>query len=345
MPIRTLPRLVYSFRRIATVLLVWVGYNSAALAWQSAPNAAPPARLWYPGYRFLAQPPVFYPARPVYRQPGYYPVYPRWPNPGYAPGYPQQRPVQPATRPGKLPAPSSPSANVPKKPDTQSTNKDRKTGKPTDKQAFVDRLLPIIRAENNRLRQQRQQLQHDFAKLDRGQSLSKAEQVWLKNLARQYRVKEDPIKNIKARTELLSKVDVIPPSLALAQAANESAWGKSRFASEANNLFGIWTYDSSKGIVPQQRDSGKKHLIRKFDHFGDSITFYMRTLNSHPAYQKLRELRRQARLHQQPLDGRELAKGLSHYSARGQAYIDLIVKLIEQNRWAKLDRNPADSAV
>ena len=159
----------------------------------------------------------------------------------------------------------------------------------------------------------------------------------LRKLAASYRIDDDPVDSASARQALLHRIDIIPSSLALAQAANESAWGKSRFAREANNLFGIWTYDEDKGLKPRNREAGKTHLVRIFDDYGDSVRYYMHLLNSHPAYADLREIRVQLRTARQTIDGHSLASGLDKYSAKGKEYVDLIKSLIRQNEWARLD--------
>ena len=135
----------------------------------------------------------------------------------------------------------------------------------------------------------------------------------------------------------MRKIDIIPASLALAQAANESAWGESRFAQEANNLFGIWTYDRAKGLKPKNRENGKTHLVRIFDDIGASVRYYMYNLNSHPAYRELRQIRQQLRASGRAINGYALAAGLEKYSSQGTTYIELIRDLIEQNEWALLD--------
>jgi Bax protein len=331
-------RLIFSFRLITAVAGSWLLFSTPGFAWQQ--NNGYPYR-YYPQPQNIA--PVYYPYPPA----RFYPAYRTYaPNQNgysnkYRPqAYPRFQPVN-FTNPAYPAAPtfrrqqrpqSEPSVKpVQRPPSNAQKNND------IDKQDFIAQLLPVIKRENRRLLQQRKKLQQLFLHINQ-QPLTSAQQKWLKKIARRYRVKQNLFKSAKARNELLSKVDIIPPSLALAQAANESAWGKSRFATEANNLFGIWTYDASKGIVPQQRSSGKKHLVRKFNHVGDSIVYYIHTLNSHPAYQKLRELRQQLRLQQKPIDGHALASGLEHYSARGNQYIESIRKLIRQNQWAGLDR-------
>ena len=329
-------RLRLSFRFITALALTWLLYSAPGFAWRQI-NAPP-----YPAYPTAANPaPGYYPYPPPPRfYPGYAPAMNRYPGQYLRPPYPRYQPanftrppypVAPAFQRQATPKPA-PSINTPKRKPAV----DNPTGSP-DKQAFIQQLLPVIQQQNRRLLQQRQKLQQLFSRIDRQQSLSAKQQNWLKGMARRFRVKQNPLTSAKAREALLTKVDIIPPSLALAQAANESAWGTSRFASEANNLFGIWTYDASKGIAPKRRSSDKKHLVRKFDSYRDSIVYYMRMLNSHPAYQKLRALRRQARLQHQPIDGLTLASGLERYSARGEKYIESIRRLIRQNQWARLD--------
>lgn len=205
------------------------------------------------------------------------------------------------------------------------------------KQVFINALLPYIEEENRRLRVMRNNVEQIFARVDARVALDKSEKQQISRLAGKYRLNGDPLLDKEARSELLRKIDIIPPSMALAQAANESAWGESRFAREANNLFGIWTYDEEKGLKPLDREEGKTHLVRIFDDFGESVRYYMHTLNSHPAYKELRDIRQQLRESNQVIDGHVLAAGLEQYSARGQKYIDLIQSLIRQNEWVQLD--------
>jgi Bax protein len=140
--------------------------------------------------------------------------------------------------------------------------------------------------------------------------------------------------------EMLYKLDVIPPGLALGQAAYESGYGTSRFAVEGNALFGQWTY-GGKGLVPeQQRKSLGDHRIAAFDWPFDSVRGYFINLMSHPAYEDFRRLRAEARAAGRPLKSLELADGLIRYSERGQEYVDTLKGMIRVN---KLDI--ADDAV
>ena len=299
-------------------------------------------------YQYGYYSPSPYSAPPAYRNP-----YARAPYPYYA-GYryqPQPRPAYARTGPA-VPTPvvntsklitveqgTAKSPTVSDEVETGTTEKtvkseSRLTGK---KQEFITTLLPYIEKENRRLIALRKRVSTMFDKIEREVALSASEQQQISKLATKYRVKGDPLVDIKAREEMLRKIDIIPSSLALAQAANESAWGESRFARQANNLFGIWTYDQDKGLKPMHREEGKTHLVRIFEDFSESVRYYMYTLNSHPAYQELRHIRQQLRATHQLIEGRKLAAGLEKYSAKGQAYIDLIKSLIEQNEWVLLD--------
>lgn len=222
----------------------------------------------------------------------------------------------------------APPAVVPESTDALSTLDERK-------QAFLDRLAPIVQQENDRLESLRRELQNLYLRLQVEQ-LDEAGVKRLRQLAARYRVEGNVLKHPRARRDLLERVDVIPLELALAQAVNESAWGTSRFAREGNNLFGIWTYDKDKGIVPKNRPKGAKHLVRRFDSFNESVRYYLHTLNSHPAYAELRRLRAESRSQGEVADGLVLAGGLTRYSAKGERYVALIRELIRRYPLAEL---------
>ncbi len=205
------------------------------------------------------------------------------------------------------------------------------------KAMFLRMLLPLVLMENESLARTRHRMLSLLKNVESGAALSNNQKGWLRSLAGKYRVADDPITDPGARRMLRRRVDVLPVSLALAQAANESAWGKSRFAREGSNLFGIWTYDESEGMVPRKRTTGKKHLVRKFDSLRESVRFYMHTLNSHPAYDKLRDIRSRQRAQGLPLKGEALANGLEKYSARGEEYVRLIRGIIEHNDLGSLE--------
>jgi len=335
---KTLPRSFIQNATVATFALL----SSTAMAWQTVP-----AYGWHPAPVAPQNPGPHYAYGTGY-QPGYWQAYA---TPQYAGQAWPVRYQQPQANHQRLPTPQPP-ATIRTEEETKKVTSGS-TASPTKaishenikakKQGFIERLLPAIEQENTRLRQQRQRALKLLQPLAKPQTLSQENRDWLQRMAKSYRVKGNPLTDSSAGEELLQKIDIIPASLTLAQAANESAWGQSRFAREANNLFGIWTYDASQGLEPKQRESGKQHLVRKFDSIEDSVSHYMLLLNSHPAYQKLRDLRHELRQQQKPLDGQTLAAGLEKYSAKGERYIERIRTLIRQNQWAKLD-NPSASA-
>lgn len=194
------------------------------------------------------------------------------------------------------------------------------------KQEYFDFLLPKVRAAN-----QLQLERREFLLSLSPDHLSNDEQANLYALAKRYRVKPADLSAAELIEALKTKVDVVPASLVLAQSANESAWGTSRFARQGNNLFGLWCFSEGCGLKPQQRNEGAIHEVERFETVQDGVNKYVRTLNSHPAYAKLREIRTGLRKQNTPLKGTTLAEGLGSYSERGQAYIDEIQEMIEYN--------------
>ena len=156
-------------------------------------------------------------------------------------------------------------------------------------------------------------------------------------LAEKYQLKPDDHELPVMVWHLLQRVDVVPVSLVVAQAANESAWGKSRFAREGNNLFGVWCYTEGCGIVPKLRNEEAKHEVKRYDSFKDSVIDYMRNINRHRAYQKLREIRAAERAAGRELSGHRLAAGLAKYSEIGDEYIKRIRAIIDGRKLALLD--------
>ncbi len=153
-----------------------------------------------------------------------------------------------------------------------------------------------------------------------------------------YKLSGDPLHEPKIRRRLLKRVDIIPPGLALAQAASESAYGTSRFSRLANNLFGEWTFAPGTGIVPKDRPEGKTYEIRRFKSIFASVNAYFKNLNTHRAYKNLREKRAFLRSEGLPLKSTTLADGLIHYSIRGEEYVKSIKKIIRQNRLSRLSQ-------
>lgn len=200
------------------------------------------------------------------------------------------------------------------------------------KQEFFDYLTPVIRAENERIRQQRDTLMGIAEAYDQGQSPGWRDRRFLADLIEYYRLDADDMTTRQVLDALLLRVDVIPRSLVLVQAAKESGWGSSRFARRANNLFGQWCYDPGCGLVPQNRLPGRTHEVRSFDTVRDAVASYIRNLNTHPSYEDLRDVRAGLRAQDAPLSGVRLAEGLQRYSERGEVYVREVQAMIRQNR-------------
>jgi Bax protein len=198
---------------------------------------------------------------------------------------------------------------------------------------FFAYLHPMIKQVNEEVLAQRKTLLEMQASLPK---LSSKDTKVLEEYTHTYRVKKEL--PTKQKIELLKrKINTIPASLILAQAANESAWGTSRFAREGNNYFGQWCYSKGCGLVPQGRDDGAKHEVAKFDSPIDSIRSYIRNLNSHPTYKPLRELRTQSLLKDKKPSGELLAQGLLGYSIRREEYVKEIQSMIRYNKLSRFD--------
>lgn len=207
------------------------------------------------------------------------------------------------------------------------------------KQAFFDYLLPKVYKSNREIVRERQWLLALRDKVLDGHPLTRRELAELAAFERRYDV-DDPAPRVPARLgELLRRVDVVPASLVLAQAAKESGWGTSRFAREANNFFGIWCFYEGCGLKPLQRKEGLSHEVAMFATVEQGVRYYMRTINSHRAYEPLRQVRAEARRDNQLFAGEQLAVGLLRYSERGSAYVEEIQAMIRTNRLHRFTRS------
>ncbi|WP_100638683.1 glucosaminidase domain-containing protein [Marinobacter salexigens] len=194
------------------------------------------------------------------------------------------------------------------------------------KAAFFSFVYPRIVLANSRILIERDYLDS----LTHKDSLSKKEHAWLAAQAKRLRVEEDP--GTPEQFALLRKrLDVIPPSLILAQAANESAWGTSRFARRGNNLFGQWCFSKGCGLVPLGRAEGASHEVAAFPSPYHSVRAYIQNLNRHGSYKGLRDTRLDDREAGNPLSGLSLARGLISYSERGEEYVNEIRSMIRYN--------------
>jgi Bax protein len=190
------------------------------------------------------------------------------------------------------------------------------------KNTFFSYIAPMVEKENQIILQER-------AILINGQDTEA-----MKRICEKYSQDCNEVQKEKVQT-LLMKVDVIPPALVLAQAANESAWGTSRFARKANNYFGQWCFSKGCGLVPSRRDEGTTHEVRQFNSTQASIASYMLNLNTGHAYEEFRQIRSEKRSSGQRIIAHDLVQGLSSYSSRGQAYIQEIRAMIRYNKLEK----------
>ncbi len=198
------------------------------------------------------------------------------------------------------------------------------------KKLFVQFLKPVIKTENARILQDRYLIKRIYKGVKNGDELSKKDKRWLASIAKQYRVKNREFPSNEAFLDLLMHVDIIPVDLAIAQAANESAWGTSRFARIGNNMFGQWCFKPGCGIVPGQRKEGSTHEVAAFQTVAGSVESYMHHVNSHPAYQQLRALRYKKRLEGQKPDGYTMALGLQKYSGIGMKYVNILRSMMKK---------------
>src|SRR5690554_584887 len=198
------------------------------------------------------------------------------------------------------------------------------------KLAFFSYLLPAIQAENEYILAQRETLTRLHGKVLKGQALTAKENSWIDDLSKYYRVETND--RSKLFNTLLRRVDIVPETLVLIQAANESGWGTSRFARNARNFFGQWCWTEGCGIVPEQRPNGERYEVRLFDSMEASVKSYVRNLNTHSAYHDLRSIRRKLRLNEQPVTAVPLSAGLISYSTRGEDYINELQQMIHVNR-------------
>jgi Bax protein len=203
---------------------------------------------------------------------------------------------------------------------------------PTMKRTFFGFLQPIVVEENQRIRAQREEIETLRGRLAAAESLGWLERRRLRRLAEEYAVPWEPDSPATVLATLDRRVDIIPPDLALAQAAKESGWGRSRFALEGNNLFGQWCYEPGCGLVPSSRSAGEQHEVAAFDSVDQAIRRYMNNLNTHERYSTFREKRAELRASDRPLSGPALVPGLLGYSERGEVYLDELQAMMRQNR-------------
>jgi len=190
------------------------------------------------------------------------------------------------------------------------------------KKTFFNYLLPEINKKNNEIQLLRKRV------IEKDLSIEE-----LTKLYKKYRIDEGS--EIGA---LLEKIDIIPPSLVLSQAALESNWGRSRFAKFYHNYFGLWCFERGCGVIPKKRDKGDTHEVAKFSSPEKAIDFYFLSINRNKSYEVLRKIRQDKRTKGQSITGLSLSEGLTNYAEIGYEYVDRIRRVITSNELSKYDR-------
>ena len=190
------------------------------------------------------------------------------------------------------------------------------------KKTFFNFLLPEINKKNNEIQLIRKKV------IEKDLSIEE-----LTKLYKKYRINEGS--EIAA---LLEKIDIIPPSLVLSQAALESNWGRSRFAKFYHNYFGLWCFERGCGVIPKKRDKGDTHEVAKFSSPEKAIDFYFLSINRNKSYEVLRKIRQDKRSKDQSISGLSLSEGLTNYAEIGYEYVERIRRIIISNELSKFDR-------
>ena len=199
------------------------------------------------------------------------------------------------------------------------------------KELFVKTILPILFLQNERILIERKKILEWWTETE-GELIDREFWPdWLKEISNNYFYKDGNI------GDLLMSVDIVPVSLAISQAVIESGWGTSRYAREGNAIFGQYTYAEDKGIVPEKRDIDKTFLVRKFETISESVESYFKNLNTHQAYEKFREARKEFRMNGEKLDGNLLVDTLIKYSERRDLYIKDIKTIMIENKFHEFD--------
>ena len=194
------------------------------------------------------------------------------------------------------------------------------------KDLFIQIILPLIIEENDNIKMDRIKL---FSILNKNKN-TKIEKKWLVSKFKQYGVVNKDLSTLKVR------MDEIPVSMAIAQAAKETGWGTSRFAQEGNALFGQWTW-SGEGIKPAGADGDSKHKVMKFKILQASVKAYQRNLNTHSSYKEFRSVRAQFRDEKRELDSLILSEYLDKYAETGKEYVKILQQIIRQNKLTDFD--------
>ncbi len=210
-------------------------------------------------------------------------------------------------------------------------------------QVFINFMVPKVVSANTAVLETRQRVQSIMSEWQQRGSLSGADRYWLYTTAYVYQLPKFNIHNPADVRDLLSRVDEVPASLVLAQAANESAWGASRFAQQVDNFFGQHCFVSGCGIKPLKQSQGSEYEVQKFHNVQDSVGEYIYNLNTNSSYQSFRDLRAKMRANNKPLTGFALVTRLSNYSILGEGYIIRISNIIISHNLIQYDELDSSS--
>ena len=200
------------------------------------------------------------------------------------------------------------------------------------KRLFINTLIPIIYSENLQILNDRKKILDWWRESD-GENFSRDFwPQWLFELSEKYGSSDSNLGN------LLVRVDIIPISLALAQAAIESGWGTSRYSREGNAIFGQYTFDESRGLKPKDRNENDQFFIKKFSNLSESVRSYLKNINTHLAYADFREERKKLRMSGENLSGYKLVNFLKDYSERKEFYIKDVKEIMTSNNFQKFDK-------
>ncbi len=196
---------------------------------------------------------------------------------------------------------------------------------------FFEYLLPLVQVENRRLADVRRRLTYIQEHAQRGRKLDTEDQSWFDDVLVEFRLSSGGLWQPRFWQDVFERVDEIPETLVLVQAANESAWGTSRFAREGNNLFGQWCFSPGCGMVPAGRPEGEIYEVKRFESVSRSVAGYMHNLNTGHAYAGLRKIRADLRSEGKSVTAAHLTGGLLRYSQRGENYVNELLAMLRIN--------------
>jgi len=199
------------------------------------------------------------------------------------------------------------------------------------KRQFFAFIKPAIEKQNKKIMINRKRLLAIKKRYAKGVALTKIDKRFLTHISQKYKINSQ-LKTLAKVEQLLLSVDIVPVPLVLVQAANESAWGTSRFAKIGLNFFGMWCFEKGCGMVPKRRNKGAFHEVAAFSSVEEAVTKYLLNINTHAAYDVFRDIRGKLRQNQQPLLSEVLAAGLLPYSERGSEYVLEITNMIRHNK-------------